>query len=139
MVFQFACKNSSANSIQSFNMSKISKSSTIPTKKVSRSNIRDEANTTLWHRHHGPLGGHTVPGDIQMIESVFVISLLSEDLRAPAINRDATAAAHGNAIHDRDIGHRQFVDRQVQGILLLQVGGLRYGVRHSKMHCNHRQ
>ena len=78
---------------------------------MSSPNIRDEANTALWHRHHGSLGGHTVPGDIEKV--YFCYFLLSGYVVAPAINRDATAAAHGDAIHDRDIGHRQLVDRQV--------------------------
>ena len=45
-------------------------------------------------------------------------------LQVPAVDRDATPASHGDAVHDGDVGHRQLVDCQVQGVLLLQVGGL---------------
>ena len=46
----------------------------------------------------------------------------------PAIYRDATPAPHGDPVHDGNIGHGQLADCQVQGVLLLQIGGLKVSI-----------
>ena len=94
---------------------------------MSSSNIRNKTNAALRHRHNCSLGGHTVPSNQLFSQASLETRFFPRQvpsLQVPAVDRDATPASHGDAVHDGDVGHRQLVDCQVQCVLLLQVGGL---------------